>query len=52
MFLGAIYTDLHNYELAVEQFAKLIEQDPDGGSLNVRAWEFFKMYGEVLLESH
>ena len=52
LFLGAIYTDLHNYELAVEQFAKLIEQDPDGGSLNVRAWEFFKMYGEVLLESH
>ena len=52
LFLGAIYTDLRNYELAVEQFAKLIEQDPDVGSLNVRAWEFFKMYGEVLLESH
>ena len=52
LFLGAIYTDLRNYELAVEQFAKLIEQDPGVGSLNVRAWEFFKMYGEVLLESH
>ena len=52
LFLGAIYTDLHNYELAVEEFAKLTEQDPEGGSLNVRAWEFFKMYGEVLLESH
>ena len=52
LFLGAIYTDLHNYELAVKEFAKLLEQDPEGTSLNVRAWEFFKMYGEVLLESH
>ena len=52
LFLGAIYTDLHNYELAVVEFAKLLENDPDVASLNVDAWEFFQMYGEVLLESN